>query len=98
VHIHLSQHPPDKGAAVQEIVRRLGVDPQTVATIGDAPNDAGLWVPERFGLTVGTAQVRGQEAYIAHLPEVLVAEASDGWLELAQAILAARRSVDLTLS
>jgi len=91
VHIHLSEHVPDKGVGVLEIARRLGVPAHAVATIGDAPNDAGLWIHGRFGLTVGTGQVRGQEAYIAELPMVLVAEACEGWLELAAAVLAAKR-------
>lgn len=90
VHIHLSEHVPDKGLGVLEIARRLNVPAIAVATIGDAPNDAGLWIHGRFGLTVGTGQVRGQEAYIAELPMVLVADACEGWLELAAAVLAAR--------
>lgn len=91
VHIHLSQHPPDKGLGVLDIAARLHVPASAIATIGDAPNDAGLWTRGRFGLTVGTGQVRGQEAYIPDLPEFLVAEASDGWLALAEALIRARQ-------
>ncbi len=90
VHIHLSEHVPDKGLGVLEIARRLNVPAHAVATIGDAPNDAGLWIHGRFGLTAGTGQVRGQEAYIPELPMVLVADACEGWLEFAGAVLAAQ--------
>jgi hydroxymethylpyrimidine pyrophosphatase-like HAD family hydrolase len=90
VHLHLSEVVPDKGAAVLEIGRRLGIAPHAVATIGDAPNDAGLWTPGRFGLPVGTAQVAEQLAVLPWTPEVLVAEASEGWLELAEALLRVR--------
>lgn len=91
VHVHLSLDAPDKGAAVLALCAADGVDPGAVAAIGDAPNDVGFWRPGRFGLAVGCAQVAAQRAVIAHLPTWQVAEAADGWLELAAALLASRR-------
>lgn len=91
VHVHLAEAVPDKGAALLQLVRELGVSPLAVATIGDAPNDAGLFVPGRFGLTVGTADVRHQRAYLPALPGYVTAEPeSAGFLELAELLLAAR--------
>lgn len=90
VHIHLSSHPPDKGAAVLEVARRSGVSPHEIATIGDAPNDEGLWRPGRFGLPVGTAEVAGQQEVLAHAPQWTVGPHAQGWVELAEALIAAR--------
>ena len=91
VHIHLAEAVPDKGLALLQLVRELGVDPARVATIGDAPNDAGLFLPGRFGLTVGTADVRHQRAYFPALPDYATAEPeADGFVELAERLLAAR--------
>jgi len=90
VHVHLSLHPPDKGAGLMAWLREAGIPPEAVATIGDAPNDAGFWTAGRFGLPVGTSDVAAQAAVLPALPEWGVGHAADGWLELAQALLAAR--------
>lgn len=91
VHIHLSMHPPDKGLGVLHLCQRLGVPPAEVGTIGDSPNDAGLWVAGRFGLTVGTAAVPAQAKSLDHLPDyVTQGDAGTGWLQLAQRLLDAR--------
>ncbi|MFY0535013.1 hypothetical protein [Nannocystis pusilla] len=60
VHVHLAESVPDKGAAVLQMAAELGLDPRAIVTIGDAPNDAGLFVGGRFGATVGTADIAGQ--------------------------------------
>jgi hypothetical protein len=61
-----------------------------VATIGDSPNDVGLWVPGRFGVQVGTAAVLRQAGVLRHEPAFVVGEGADGWVELADRLLAAR--------
>ena len=89
VHIHLSIHRPDKGAAVLEIARRWGLTGEAVATIGDSHNDEGLWQPGRFGATVGTAEV--SRLTLVHAPLWRTrAAGGDGWVELIDAWLAAR--------
>jgi hydroxymethylpyrimidine pyrophosphatase-like HAD family hydrolase len=90
VHVHLSLHVPDKGAGLLGLLAGGRVKPGEVATVGDAPNDAGFWVPGRFGLPVGTAEVAGQSAALDSLPLWAVGHAADGWLELAEALLRAR--------
>ncbi len=57
VHVHLSWGAPDKGAALLGLLDEWDVDSGRVATLGDAPNDAGLFDADRFGVTVGTADV-----------------------------------------
>ncbi|MBK6917481.1 MAG: HAD family phosphatase [Deltaproteobacteria bacterium] len=88
VHVHVTHVRPDKGAA---LLRAAGVPGAAIATIGDAPNDAGLFVAGRFGVTVGTADVLRQAAFMPAMPRWVCAQAeSAGFLELAGALLAAR--------
>ena len=91
VHVHLSHDAPDKGRALLALMPEWGVLPSDVATIGDAPNDAGLFERARFGLTVGTADVLHTLAVLPHAPE-LVTAAREGaaFLELAGCLLASR--------
>jgi hydroxymethylpyrimidine pyrophosphatase-like HAD family hydrolase len=91
VHIHLSEVLLDKGVAALTLAQRLGYRPDEIASIGDAPNDVGLWVKDRFGLMVGTADVVKQLNVLQHHPSYLVSEGATGWLELADAILEAKR-------
>jgi len=90
VHVHLAESPPDKGAAVQRIAAALGYQSHEIATIGDAPNDVGLWRSGRFGLTVGTAQVLDQLAILEHRPAWVTAHGATGWLDLADQLCRAR--------
>ena len=88
VHVHIAEAIPDKGVAVLQLARELGVDRLRVATIGDAPNDAGLFVSGRFGVTVGTADVTEQRASFPALPQLVTAEReAGGFIELARSIL-----------
>lgn len=91
VHIHLAQAIPDKGAALLQLLAELKVPPTQVATIGDAPNDAGLFTPGRFAVTVGTADVLGQLAYFPAAPRLVTAgREADGFCELAELLLRSR--------
>jgi hydroxymethylpyrimidine pyrophosphatase-like HAD family hydrolase len=90
VHIHLSESELDKGVAALTLAKRLGYAPEEIASIGDAPNDSGLWAKDRFGLMVGTADVLKQLAVLPNLPSYLVSEGATGWLEFAQALISAK--------
>lgn len=84
VHVHLAERRPDKGAGLLRVLDDRGIDPATVVTVGDAPNDGGLFVSERFGLTVGTADVLAASEWFDALPEfVSAAPEVEGFLELA---------------
>ncbi len=90
VHIHLAAQMPDKGAGLLTLLDQRNIDPRTVVTVGDAPNDAGLFAADRFGLTVGTADVLTQRRWFPHLPEyVTTARELDGFLQLAELLLRA---------
>ncbi len=91
VHVHLAERVPDKGEGLLRMLERWGVSPAAVATIGDAPNDAGLFTPNRFGLTVGTADVLAQADDFPHLPQTVTSGRElDGFLELARGLLESR--------
>ncbi len=89
VHVHLAEAIPDKGAGLMTLLAEWGVEASSVITIGDAPNDAGLFVEGRFGMTVGTADVLEQLDVFPHMPQ-FVAAAREGtaFLELARGLLA----------
>lgn len=92
VHVHLAERRPDKGAGLLELFRRRGIDPRAAVTVGDAPNDGGLFETERFGLTVGTAEVVGQQKWFSALPEFVTRAAEvEGFLELAELLIRAPR-------
>ncbi len=94
VHIHFSTTEPDKGRALERVLGERGVPQEHVLAIGDAPNDAGLFVAGRFGVSVGTADVRMHAAHMASLPG-FVCDAREGaaFAEVAQAISRARGAV-----
>lgn len=88
VHVHLTPRRPDKGRGLLRFAADHGIDPATILTIGDAPNDEGLFEAGRFGVTVGTADVPPQRAAFHCLPAyVTAARESEGFLEVAAALL-----------
>lgn len=88
VHVHLTPCPPDKGQGLLRFAADHGLDPATILTIGDAPNDEGLFAPGRFGVTVGTADVPPQRDTFRWLPAYVTAgRESEGFLEVVGALL-----------
>jgi HAD superfamily hydrolase (TIGR01484 family) len=90
VHIHMTLAPPDKGAGALQVLAQDGISPENAASIGDAPNDEGLWVAGRFGLQVGTSDAEKVWPLLRHKPAVRVGRSADGWIELARALIEAR--------
>ena len=91
VHIHLSQDPPDKGEAVLKVGQEMGYRGEEILTIGDAPNDEGLWRSGRFGVTVATADVDHYADVLDSVAEFRCpGEGEVAWLEMVEALLNAR--------
>ena len=83
VHVHLAQSVPDKGEGLGSLLAEHGFSPEEVLTIGDAPNDAGLFVEGRFGITVGTADVAECAEEFSALPDFACeGRESAGFLEM----------------
>lgn len=91
VHIHLTAAEPDKGAGALAVIAGDPQLPQAALAIGDAPNDEGLWVAGRFGVSVGTADVLHSWPRLRHRPQFAVAQGASGWLQMARLLLAAKR-------
>ncbi len=79
VQCHIRPINQDKGPGLQQILRRFFPDiaPQQVLTIGDSPNDEGLFDPAQFPHSVGVANIsdycdrlQHQPRFITHSPEV----------------------------
>lgn len=88
VHIHLTPRKPDKGEGLLRFAADHELDPGTILTIGDAPNDEGLFVGGRFGVTVGTADVPAQRDAFDALPTYVTDEReADAFLQVAAALL-----------
>lgn len=88
VHVHLTPRPPDKGQGLLRFAADHGLDPATILTVGDAPNDEGLFVAGRFGITVGTADVLREREAFGALPTYVTDEReAAGFLQVAQALL-----------
>jgi hydroxymethylpyrimidine pyrophosphatase-like HAD family hydrolase len=91
VHIHFSASPPDKGAALMKVLDSIGIARRSVLTMGDAPNDVGLFVHGRFGPSVGTHDVRAHSAYMTSVPAFVCAEREGAaFLTVARALLSSR--------
>jgi hydroxymethylpyrimidine pyrophosphatase-like HAD family hydrolase len=89
VHVHLTPRPPDKGEGLLRFAADHGLDPATILTIGDAPNDEGLFRAGRFGVTIGTADVPREQDAFRWLPAYVTAgREAEGFLEVARALLA----------
>lgn len=88
VHIHFSERSPDKGRGLCML---LGDACEGVLTMGDAPNDGGLFDPRYFGLSVGTADVADQRAEFRALPRFITSEREGAaFLEVATRLLAVK--------
>jgi hydroxymethylpyrimidine pyrophosphatase-like HAD family hydrolase len=95
VHHHLSVSSLDKRSGLLAALPRLvpAVAARTeVATIGDSGNDAPLWTPDSFALTVGVATVVDYLDGLGERRPAYVTEAAggDGFAELVAAVLAAK--------
>jgi hydroxymethylpyrimidine pyrophosphatase-like HAD family hydrolase len=97
VHLHLAPRIPDKGVGLLALLEQGGLRPaqvaRTVVTVGDAPNDAGLFVGGRFAATVGTADVLRWLPSFPEPPQLRTAAPEvDGFLELVETLLDGRSS------
>jgi HAD superfamily hydrolase (TIGR01484 family) len=92
VHLHRGAH--TKATAIQAVLRDRfpGTSAAEVLTMGDSPNDAAMFDPAAFPLSVGVANVRRYADRMPHLPRyVATAEGSVGAIEVLSHVLARRR-------
>ena len=93
IQAHLYRGAQTKGTAIAKVIaeRFPGASPEQVLTMGDSPNDAAMFDPARFPLSVGVANVRRFAAEMAHAPRYVAdAEGAAGAIEVLTRVLAAR--------
>ena len=95
VQCHIRPASQDKGVGLQRVLHQTfpQLSPRQVVTVGDSPNDEGLFDNHLFPLSVGVANVRHYWDRLQHLP-TLITQASEvrGFQELVHAILTAPMS------
>jgi hypothetical protein len=87
VQCHIKPASQDKAVGLMQVLRDYFPQyaPQQVLTVGDSPNDASLFNPELFPLSVGVANVLDYASELVYQPAyVTVAEEGEGFCELAQ--------------
>ena len=93
-HIRLAEQ--DKGVAIQQLLSRGLMEmekfsPEQVLTIGDSPNDADLFNPSHFPLSVGVANIRNYAKALPDCPRfVTQAREGAGFCELVEHLLTCR--------
>jgi hydroxymethylpyrimidine pyrophosphatase-like HAD family hydrolase len=94
VQCHIRPQGQDKGIALQRLLAQQypNLSPEQVLTLGDSPNDASLFNPALFPLSCGVANLCHYRDQLPHLPSFITQQAeSEGFIELAQRLLQARR-------
>jgi len=94
VQCHIRPAAQDKGVGLQRVIQQFFSEllPSEVVTVGDSPNDEGLFDASLFLLSVGVANVRHYCDRLHHLPRFITQNAEvRGFQELVEIILTNRR-------
>jgi len=92
VQCHIKPLLQDKAVGLMQVLDKFFPDYNTkqVLTVGDSPNDASLFNPELFGLSVGVANVLDYANQMIYQPAyVTKAAEGDGFCELVRFLLSA---------
>lgn len=87
---HLKPLQQDKATGLEQVLQQHfpQLHPQQILTVGDSPNDASLFDPARFPLSVGVANVREYDSVLPHLPcYVTRQKEGEGFAELVHWLL-----------
>ncbi|MEB3267303.1 MAG: HAD-IIB family hydrolase [Leptolyngbya sp.] len=93
VQCHIRPAPQDKGPGLSRVLAEQfpQLRPDQVVTVGDSPNDEGLFDPRRFPLSVGVANVAHYRDRLTHFPRFVTQQPEvAGFCELAAMITAMR--------
>ncbi|MEM1308090.1 MAG: HAD-IIB family hydrolase [Cyanobacteria bacterium P01_H01_bin.153] len=89
VQCHIRPLGQDKGVGLQQVLHQYfpHLSERQVVTVGDSPNDEGLFDASRFPLSVGVANVAHYCDRLQHLPAFITKSAEvQGFWELTQAL------------
>lgn len=90
VQCHIKPPGQDKAVGLKQVLEQFFPDypPQQVLTVGDSPNDASLFNPELFPISVGVANVRDYADQMIYQPAYITQGAEgEGFCELARFLL-----------
>ncbi|MDB9529405.1 HAD family hydrolase [Oscillatoria sp. CS-180] len=90
VQCHIRPATQDKGPGLQRVLTQQfpNIAPNQVVTVGDSPNDEGLFDASLFPLSVGVANVQHYCDRLHHLPKFITpSEEVAGFRELVDAII-----------
>ncbi len=93
VQCHIQVPRQNKAAGLTSVLQQqfAHLNPQSVLTVGDSPNDESLFDAELFPNSVGVANVAHYLARLAHVPAYITSEAEvNGFIELTQLLTAAK--------
>jgi len=90
VHCHIKPASQNKGTSLIQVLSNYfpQYSPKQVVTVGDSPNDASLFNPELFPLSVGVANILDYANELSYKPAyVTTAAEGEGFCELVRSIL-----------
>jgi len=90
VHCHIKPASQNKGTSLIQVLSNNfpQYSPEQVVTVGDSPNDASLFNPELFPLSVGVANILDYANELSYQPAyVTTAAEGEGFCELVRGIL-----------
>ena len=90
IQCHIKPVRQDKGRAVLQIAEQLvdGIQPELIVTVGDSPNDEGLFRAGDFPHSVGVANIADYADRLQHSPAYLTAAPEgDGFCEFVEWLL-----------
>jgi HAD superfamily hydrolase (TIGR01484 family) len=96
VQCHIRPLQQDKGVGLQQVLQRTfpAITPQQVITVGDSPNDEGLFDARLFPLSVGVANVRHYCDRLQHVPYFITqGEEFEGFQEVVERLLTAPMAI-----
>ncbi|MDA0268129.1 MAG: HAD family hydrolase [Cyanobacteria bacterium] len=91
VQCHIRPILQDKGPGLRQVLQRFfpAIGPQQVLTMGDSPNDVGLFDPSQFPHSVGVANVRHYRESLPHQPRFITRDAEvAGFQDVMEQLLA----------
>ncbi|MBD0385276.1 MAG: HAD family phosphatase [Nostoc sp. C3-bin3] len=87
VQCHIKPQGQDKAVGLLQVLREYlpQYSPEQIVTVGDSPNDASLFNPQLFPLSVGVANVLDYASELIHKPTyITTAVEGEGFCELAR--------------
>ncbi|NES19996.1 MAG: HAD hydrolase family protein [Symploca sp. SIO3E6] len=90
VHCHIKPASQNKGTSLIQVLSNYfpQYSPEQIVTVGDSSNDASLFNPEQFPLSVGVANILDYADELIYQPTyVTTAAEGEGFCELVQGIL-----------